>query len=234
MGAGIRLFGYLLRFPLCADECLLAENFLDRGFLDLLSPLENEQVAPFGFLCTELACVRLFGFSEWSLRLYSLVCGIASLFVFRHLASRLLTGLPLVLAVGCLAVAKAPIGLSAEVKPYAGDLLMALVVLTLALEWLRRPGQILWLWTLCVVLPMALVFSLPAVFVGGAVSVGLLIPVIHSRNPRAIFAYVALNAILVGAFAAILWLNGCMVSGGNNIRDFMTFPVDWQPIFRVI
>ena len=113
LGTIIRLVGYLLRFPLWVDECMLSENFLDRGFLGLLSPLDNQQVAPIGFLWIELACVRALGFSEWSLRLFPLVCGIGSLFVFRHVASRLLAGVPLVLAVGCLAVAKAPAGLSA-------------------------------------------------------------------------------------------------------------------------
>ena len=141
LGAAIRLIGYLLCFPLWIDECLLAENLLDRGFLDLALPLENNQVAPVGFLWVELALVRLFGFSEWSLRLFPLVCGIGSLFVFRHLASRLLTGLPLVFAVGCLAVAKSPIGLSANVKPYATDLFVAVTLVTLAVEWLRRPAQ---------------------------------------------------------------------------------------------
>src|SRR6266478_2430540 len=125
LGAVIRLVGYLLRFPLWIDECMLAENFLDFGFLDLHLPLYHHQVAPIGFLWIELACVRLFGFSEWSLRLFPLLCGIGSLFVFRHLAMRLLAGVPLILAVGCLAVAKAPVGLSANAKPYASDLLVA-------------------------------------------------------------------------------------------------------------
>src|SRR5262249_34403137 len=147
------------------DECMLAENFLDRGFLDLLAPLEHHQVAPIGFLWIELACVRLFGFSEWSLRLFPLLCGIASLLVFRCLASRLLAGVPLVLAMGCLAVAKAPVGLSANAKPYATDLLVAATLMLLAVEWLRHPARRAWLWSLVAAAPLALVLSFPAVFV---------------------------------------------------------------------
>jgi len=207
LGTAIRLIGYLLRFPLWVDECFLAENLLDRGFLDLVSPLENNQVAPVGFLWVELAAVRLFGFSEWSLRLFPLLCGIGSLFVFRNLASRLLAGFPLVFAVGCLAVAKAPIGLSANVKPYATDLFVAVTVVTLAVEWLRRPERTLWMWSMAAVIPLALALSYPAVFVGGAVSLGLLGPVCRSRCRNTWVAYCAYNVSLCASFAGVLSLN---------------------------
>ncbi len=226
LGTAIRLVGYLLCFPLWIDECLLAENFLDRGFLDLALPLENHQVAPVGFLWVELAVVRLFGFSEWSLRLFPLVCGIGSLFVFRHLASRLLTGLPLVFAVGCLAVAKSPIGLSANVKPYATDLFVAVTFVTLAVEWLRRPERTMWLWILAVAIPLGLLLSYPAVFVGGAVCLGLLVPVFRLHNRQAWIAYAACNVLLCAAFAGILTL-----TSGPAFAPTQSFMHDyWTPL----
>jgi hypothetical protein len=222
LGAVIRLVGYLLRFPLWIDECMLAENFLDRGFLDLLLPLDDHQVAPVGFLWIELASVRLFGFSEWSLRLFPLLCGIGSLVVFRRLASRLLAGIPLVLAVGCLAVAKAPIGLSANAKPYATDLLVAATLMMLAVEWLQRPDRRGWLWLLVVALPLALVLSYPAVFVAGAISVGLLFPVCRQRNGGAWRAYLAYNAVLGLVFSGVL-----AISSGPAFQATRAFMVDY-------
>jgi hypothetical protein len=232
LGAIIRLIGYLLRFPLWIDECMLAENFLDRGFLDggfldggfldLLSPLEHHQVAPIGFLWIELACVRLFGFSEWSLRLFPLLCGIASLFVFRRLASRLLAGVPLVLAMGCLAVAKAPVGLSANAKPYATDLLVAATLMLLAVEWLRQPARRGWLWSLVAAAPLALVLSFPAVFVTGAISVGLFLPLCRLRNAGAWGAYLAYNAVQCVAFAGVL-----AISAGPPFQETRAFMVDY-------
>jgi hypothetical protein len=209
LGAIVRLVGYLLRFPLWVDECMLAENFLDRGFADLLAPLANHQAAPIGFLWIELACVKIFGFSEWSLRLFPLVCGIASLFVFRHLASRLLAGVPLVLAVGSLAVAKSPIGLSANAKPYATDLLAAAVLLALAVEWLRRPERTAWLWTLAAVIPAVLMLSFPAVFVAVAISAALFLPIDRRRDSGTWRAYFAYNVLLCGGFA----VNMALTSG---------------------
>jgi hypothetical protein len=226
LGVAIRLVGYLLCFPLWIDECLLAENLLDRSFLDLALPLENNQVAPVGFLWVELAVVRLFGFSEWSLRLFPLVCGIGSLFVFRHLASRLLAGLPLVFAVGCLAVAKAPVGLSANVKPYATDLFVAVVLVTMAVEWLRRPERTIWMWILAVAMPVALSLSYPAVFVGGAVGLGLLLPVIRRRRCHTWIAYTSCNILLCSTFAGILTL-----TSGPEFAPTRVFMHDyWTPL----
>ena len=184
------------------------------------------QVAPIGFLWIELAAVRLFGFSEWSLRLFPLLSGIGSLFVFRHLASRLLAGVPLVLAVGCLAVAKAPIGLSANVKPYATDLFVAVTLVTLAVEWLRRPERTIWLWSLAAVIPLALTLSYPAVFVGGAVSLGLFRPVYRSPRHNTWFAYLAFNFLLCAAFAGML-----SIGTGPEFSQTQAFMNDYWTAF---
>jgi hypothetical protein len=191
---------------------MLAENFLDQGFLDLLWPLENHQVAPIGFLWIELACVRALGFSEWSLRLFPLLCGIGSLFVFRHVAARLLAGIPLVLAVGCLAVAKAPSGLSANAKPYACDLFVAVVLLALAVEWLRRPDRTTWLWGLAAALPLAFALSFPAVFVAGAISLALVAPAWRCGQRRTWCAFAAYHVSLGVALAAFAGMIAAPVS----------------------
>ncbi len=92
LGLLVRLVRYLVVYPIWHDEAFLAVNFLDRGYLDLLRPLDYSQVAPILFLWIELASVKLFVFSEWSLRLFPAVCGLASVMLFRHFAARLLRG----------------------------------------------------------------------------------------------------------------------------------------------
>jgi hypothetical protein len=208
LGVIARLLGYLVRKPLCVDECMLAEHFLNRGYRDLAVPLLNGQMAPVGFLSIELTCVKLFGFSEWSLRLFPLLCGIGGLFLFRHLASRLLTGVPLALAVGCLAVAKGPVGLSYDVKPYSCDLAVALVLLILAVECLRNPQENRWLLGLAAAVPIVLFLSFPAVFVCGAISLGLLMPICRRRDEQRNYAtwsaYLTYNFALGCTFAAVI------------------------------
>ena len=86
---GFLLLGVLLRVaryatcqPLWGDEAYLSASFIDRGFWELLKPLDYHQVAPPLFLWAELAFVRLLGFNEWSLRLFPLLCGVAGLWLF--------------------------------------------------------------------------------------------------------------------------------------------------------
>ena len=46
LGVLLRATRYLLNYPLWCDETMIAANFLDRGYVDLLRPLDFRQVAP--------------------------------------------------------------------------------------------------------------------------------------------------------------------------------------------
>ncbi len=188
VGVAVRLIRYLLRFPLWGDEAMLAMNFLDRDYAGLMQPLDFHQVAPLLFLWIELTAVKLLGFHEWSLRLFPLLCSLASLFLFHRLARLLLRGTALVLAVGIFAVTYSGLRYAAEMKPYGGDLMISTLLLLLAVRWWRQPDDTRWLWALAAVVPLALGLSYPAVFVAGGVSL--------SRGGRA--AGHAVAARLVG------------------------------------
>ena len=69
LGVMLRVGHFLSNYPLWGDEAFLAISFLRRGYLDLLLPLEYGQICPILFLWAELTAVKLFGFSEMSLRL---------------------------------------------------------------------------------------------------------------------------------------------------------------------
>ena len=185
LGVTIRTARYLLRFPLWGDESLLAVNLLDRGFIDLLRPLDHIQIAPLGFLAVEHAATLLLGFSEWSLRLFPFVCSIASLFVFHRLAKLVFRGEAVVLAVGIFAVSYPGLRYSAEVKPYGVDLFVSTVLLTLTAAWWRRQDQARWLWALAAFVPLALALSFPAVFVAGGTSIAVAALLCSGRQRRA-------------------------------------------------
>jgi hypothetical protein len=225
LGLVARMVRFLLRFPLWEDECFLAANFIDHGYLDLLQPLNYHQVAPLGFLWIELTCVKLFGFNEWSLRLYPFLASLAGLFLFRRLASRLLGGTALVLAVALFCVTYSGVRYAAEAKPYGTDQFTSLVLLTLSVEWWRRPDRRRWLWALTTCVPLAALVSYPAVFVAGGISlvVALVLwagrPVAEggtttvagatfvNRNGAACWlAWAALNVVLLASFGGLVWL----------------------------
>ncbi len=183
LGLLIRLVRFLVVYPIWHDEAFVAVNFLNRGYLDLLRPLDYYQACPILFLWIELTAVRLIGFSESALRLFPFICGLASVLLFRHLAARLLRGIPLLLAVAVFATAFYPIRHSAEVKPYASDLLASLILLALAVEWLRTPEQSRWWWALSLVVPILLALSYPSVLVAAGLAVALAPKVSRLRPP---------------------------------------------------
>lgn len=204
-GIVLRMARYLLCFPLWGDEAMLAVNFLDRGYGELLQPLDHLQVAPPLFLWIELTAVKLLGFSEYSLRLFPTLCSVVALLLYARLAASVLRGLPLVAAVAILSVAYYPIRHGAEVKPYASDLLAAVVLLGLGWRGLQPGGLARALGWLAACVPLAVVGSYPSVFVAGGVSLSLLRAVWRSGRGRIWAAYAVYNLALLGSFTVLYW-----------------------------
>ena len=225
LGILLRGMRYLLNFPLWCDETMLAANLLERGYLDMLSPLSYRQVCPILFLEVELTAIKLFGFSEWTLRLFPFVCAIAGMFLFRHVAGRLMRGEALLLAVAIFAVSTSPLRFAAEVKPYASDLLVALMLLTCALEWWRRPERKGWLWALIALAPLALGMSFPAIFVAGGVSIGLSGVVWQLKRRSVWAAYATYNFVVAASFLLLLRFYK------TAPQDHAYFHHDWAPAF---
>lgn len=200
VGLAARVLRYLLCFPLWDDECFLMTNFIDRGYGELLQPLDYHQVAPLLFLWTERLLIDLFGYNEYAMRLLGFAGGVASLFVFRHLARRLFSGAALVAAVGVFAVAYPCIRYSAEAKPYGSDMLIGLVLMTLAVEWRRRPEQSRWIWSMAAAMPLFVGLSYPAVFIGGALSLWMLPTLWAIRSVRGWAAWCVYNFAMLASF----------------------------------
>ena len=200
LGVVVRLVRYGCNFPLWGDESFLAVNFLARSYRALLAPLDYGQISAVLFLWIERWVVLHFGFSEWTLRLFPLVCAVVSVVLFRHVAAYVVQGLPLLLGVAIFAVSYHPIRHAAEVKPYASDLLVALVLLALALRWRRTPDRSLWLWLLVAVVPIALALSHPALFIAGGVSLGLAAQVWRQRRWSTWVPFLVFQLTVVGTF----------------------------------
>jgi len=189
--------------PLWWDEAFVAVNFIRRDYFDLLRPLDYGQVCPILFLWAELTFVKLLGFSEWSLRLFPLGCAIASVVLFRHVAGRVVRGLPLLMAVAIFAVSYHPIRHAADVKPYASDLLASLSLLAAALEWLRTRERAGWMWGLAALAPVAVSLSHPAVFVAGGIVLALAPAVAKAGRREVWIAYATFSLSTVGTFLAL-------------------------------
>jgi hypothetical protein len=203
LGILIRSIRYLLNFPLWPDEAYLAHNYLDRGYLELLRPLDYGQVAPLLYLWVQRSIVAICGFSEYSLRLFAFVGSIGSLLLFRQLAGRLLQGIARLMAIGTFAVAYPLIRYSAEAKPYGTDMLVTLLLLVLLVEWRIDRNRTRWLWALALAMPAAVLLSYPAVFVVPAVSLAMMIELFRSGTLRQWLAWLGLNTLAAGGVALL-------------------------------
>ncbi len=203
LGVGLRVFAYLLHFPLWWDEAFVAVNLLQRDYRGLVDPLDFGQVCPLLFLWAELLAVRLLGFHEWSLRLFPLICSVGSLVLFRVVAGRILDGRSMLLAVGILAVSVHPIRHAADLKPYSADLLVALILTAIAFEWIRRPDQSRWFWLLAAFCPIAFLLSHPSLFIVGGILLALAWPAWQTRLASVRVAWLAVGLASTLAYAAI-------------------------------
>jgi hypothetical protein len=228
IGLALRVGAYLLNFPLWWDEAFVAVNLLRRDFAGLLRPLDYGQVAPLLFLWAELASVRLFGFSEWSLRLVPLVSALASVFVFRGAAVGLLGRRAGLIAVAVFAVAVHPIRHAADLKPYSLDLLVALILQALAIRWWQRPEQAGRLFALAGFGPIALACSHPAALVAGGVGLAIAWPAWKTQRSSvrlALVAYFAAIALAeLGLFAGFTRSQAASASGAMRGMWANSFP----------
>ena len=175
VGIFLRLFHLFDNRSLWNDEVFLTSSLLKTGFIDLVStPLDYQQKAPIGFLWVVRLLVLLLGKSEMVLRLFSLLCGIASLFVFVPVARYFLKPTGVAIALAILAIAPPVIYHAVEIKQYSADLLATIVILWLYIRYhARATWQSLLQWGL---LGFSInLFSYSAIFIlaGMAGSLGL-------------------------------------------------------------
>ena len=221
LGIVIRLVRYLVNYPIWHDEAFLAANFWDRDYVNLLRPLDYGQVAPWLFLAIERTAVKWLGYSELSLRLFPTVCSILCLPLFRHVSGRILGGTAQLLAVAVLATSFYPIRHGAEIKPYASDLLAALILLALALEALKSPRSSRWWWALTAVSPLLIAVSYPAVFVAGGISLVLAPGVLKSERRAVRLGWMVYNVVLVASFLAV-FLSSAVFQAADIGEEYRT------------
>jgi hypothetical protein len=137
IGVGILLRAWQLsgNAALFLDELALARNITDRGYRELLAPLDYGQVAPPGFLMLQRFLWTSFH-EDWALRIIPFVSSIASLFLMRALARRVLAGIAVPLAVGAIAIAPLFVMYASEVKQYSSKVAIPLALVVLAVRLL--------------------------------------------------------------------------------------------------
>ena len=200
LGAALRVALWAQQRSLWIDEARLSLNIASRSYLGLLPPLDYEQAAPLLYVWIERAVVGLFGVSEASLRLVSLVAGMATVALVYCVARRLFTRRVAHLATAMAALSPTLMYFSSEVKQYAVEACVSCALTYLGLRWLEDPSNAR-RWSALVALgTIAVWLATPTPFVLAGVGLSVLLtPGIQARDR------VRLSGQLV------LWWGGALV-----------------------
>jgi len=208
-GVVLRVAQYAVNRSFWADESWLALNIVQRSLGGLSGSLGFNQAAPIGFLAVEKVAGAVFGYSEYALRVFPLLCGIAALPAFVWLARRIVSPPAAAFAVLLLSVSDALIYYSSELKPYETDVLAAVLITAAGVELVRdrRPGDRRAVYVAAAIGLVALPFSFAAAFIAVSVAATLAAALFLERrwrgwNAVAVVAVMTLAALALAAFAA--------------------------------
>lgn len=220
-GIGALVVRFALDFPLWPDEAFVALNVARRGLAGVLGPLDHYQIAPPAWLALVEVLEQALGFRPRVLRLPSFATAIAAILVFHRTCRRELPAAAAAAATGFLAVSYWVTRHGAEVKPYALDLLVAVLVIDLALRCGGRRGGRMPAAAFAALGGLAFVafaWSFPSVFVAGGAVLFLLVDAARSggpqRWPRAAGA-LAIGVLLVSGFGLVYALHASRSGPGD-------------------
>ncbi|MDA1114592.1 MAG: hypothetical protein O3A95_09885 [Planctomycetota bacterium] len=190
---------FALGFPIWGDEAFVVNNFPGLSYAELFEPLPNGQVAPLLWLWLEKLFYDLGDGSIYWLRFPALLAGLLSTWLMLRFCLRALPQPSALFAFAVFAASYYPLRHAVEVKPYALDLLFAVVQLNLALDLVsasekRLRAKAIALVAVSVVGVWA---SYPSMFVSG----GLALYFFLRKETR---GKVVLGSLLLGVSAAAM------------------------------
>ncbi len=207
MGIVMRLILFFQDRNLIIDEANIVHNLYERSFAELLLPLSYDQYAPPVFLWIEKIFALLFGYGEKALKIYPLLCGIGSLFVFRAIMKKFVPEETLWLPLALMAFSPYLTEFSATIKQYIPDVFIVLVLLWQALEkdiFTQSKKKFLLFWSITG--GIAICASMPSVFALSGVGLYYTWQCIREKKTAYIWMPVFLGVIWVILFAIYFWL----------------------------
>jgi hypothetical protein len=235
--AAICLLGLVLRVnallgerAFWMDELNLLASFLTRDYRQLLDPLNEGQMAPYGFLLVVKWVGETFGFTETIARLPTFFAGLVTFGLFVLLARRFGRPSVALLAAFLFAASDWHIYYGAEMKQYAMDPFVAVLVYLFAIALLKE-------WTPSRLAGLAIVglvgvwISHPSAFVLAAVGISLFARELSRGNKRNAVWLTVVGLLWMTSFAIHLLVTSSLSSqNAEEMQElhyfdfFMPFP----------
>jgi hypothetical protein len=196
MSVIVRIVMYIKCRSLWLDEAMLAASIVSRNWFGLLvPPLDYTQSAPVLYVIAVKLIGYVFGYSEFSLRLFSLLSFFGLLICETILLKNAFNfdNFKVTFVVAMTALLPSYIWYSNELKPYMGDAFFA--ILTILIYFMYTQEKIK-LPVLTVLFILISGFSSPAIFFTGGILFSEFIIAIFNKNKRQIL-YIAISGTIV-------------------------------------
>ncbi len=231
-GLAWRFLRYGLRFPIWGDEAFLAVNLLTRDFKGLVGSIEYIQIVPAGFMWLELTMVKLLGESEYVLRLFPFISGLAALIFFRRWVSTILPKREVLLAVGIFSASYYLVRHGTELKPYSVDLLLAVLFNWLAWNLVQEKSRLISFSIALILVLMGPWISYPFIFVAGGQVLFLGILAIKNRSYFQLTYPAILGILLLSSFLTLYLFH--IVPQNQGAAEYFSEWSDWNEAFPPI
>ncbi len=229
LGLTLRFVPYIENRSLWLDESSIALNIVNRSYSELLLPLDMDQGAPPGFLLVEKLSTMIIGENEYALRLFPLICGLLSVFIFYLLARQTLDKEVLILGLFLFSVSTTSVYFASEVKQYSSDVLISMLLIWLTIKQISKSPDVKNLFIYAVAGIVAITFSHPSVFILAGCGTTMIISSIIKKNSKQLFYYLSASSIWLAFFVIIYLLHFRFLEQNNLLMNywrnaFMPFP----------
>ena len=231
-GLAWRFLRYALRFPLFGDEAFLAINLLTRDFNGLIGSLEYNQIVSAGFMWLELAVVKLLGGSEYALRLLPFLSGLAALIFFWKWVSEILPKREVLLAVGIFAGGYYLVRHGTELKPYALDVLLAVLFNWLVWKIVQQKPRLIFCLVVLILSLLGPWISYPFIFIAGGQILFLGMLAIKKRSGFQLTFSAFLGVLLFFSFLSLYLFH--IFPQSQSAHDYFTDWMEWNMAFPPI
>ncbi|MEB3280802.1 MAG: glycosyltransferase family 39 protein [Lyngbya sp.] len=218
-GVLVRLVQYLNNRSLWFDEANLALNIVNRSYLQLLSPLDNNQAAPPGFLWIEKLSIQVFGNTEYALRLFPFIAGIVSLVALFLFAERYASKWAAPIAIDLFSSLPYIVYYGTELKQYSSDIMIALLLSLLLIPVrykLLSTSQIL---VFSVLGGIAIWISHPAIFTLGGLELAYLITAPKQQRKALLFNRIPIYLTWLFSFGCLYFLTISNTLNNDNLLE---------------
>ncbi|MHC5538944.1 hypothetical protein ACYOEI_12050 [Singulisphaera rosea] len=223
VGVLLRLIEYAYDRGLWLDEGSLSGNIVGRTWGELFGPLAAMQLAPPGFLLIESLVSRVFGGSSMAMRLFPLVCGIATLFLIERLSIRILRPGAAWIALGLAVVSDELIYYATEIKQYSSDVMFGLLCYVLALAMDSQPLTVSRALKFGGLGAIIVWFSHPSIFVLAGLGTVAFLSALRRRDRRSGALLALVGGLWILSFAGVYLVSQHQLGYGRGMWAFWNF-----------